>query len=267
MDFKINQLEREHLYGLPHLQQLVYYAGIRPYMDYATGFVGIKRGISYQSLREEIYVQPHTGYKAQAFSRDQIIRAVDGLERAGLIQNHTLGKALVLKCLLASHDNSVQNKAATKPLGQATIKPSHQMPVNSGIVEEFSKKAVIGKPIKAATPPESGFNNNSHSNGRMRLGISFEFHPSEGLIEKALAMGCETVNCTEELMRFILYHQSKGTMSCDWDAEYLRWLLNGKRYQQKETAHANRNSHKPAHTSTSLISRVEAANLKVIRNE
>ena len=43
MDFLINANELEALCGLPHIQQLVYLRGIRPYMDVKTGIVGIKR--------------------------------------------------------------------------------------------------------------------------------------------------------------------------------------------------------------------------------
>ncbi len=265
MAFKINQLEREHLYGLPHLQQLIYYGGIRPYMDYATGFVGLKRGISYQSLREEIYVQPHVGYKAPSFSRDQIIRAVDGLERAGVIENHTSGKKLIFKCLLASQDNCGLNKAATKQPGQVAIKPHDQTLLNMGIVGVQNKKATRATQAQAATPPVSG-NNNYHSIGASKSYISIEYQPSNAIIQKALAQDCQLANSQEEILRFVLYHQSKGTISRDWDAEYLRWLLNGKRYQQKETSHANRNSHKSKHAPQSAIERVEQANLKIIRS-
>ena len=35
--YKINDQEREALYGLPHLQQLLYLIGLRPYMDFGNG--------------------------------------------------------------------------------------------------------------------------------------------------------------------------------------------------------------------------------------
>ena len=38
------------LEGLPYIQRLTYLMGIKPYMDYKTNVVGIKRRISYQSL-------------------------------------------------------------------------------------------------------------------------------------------------------------------------------------------------------------------------
>ena len=53
MDFLINEEELAALCGLPHIQQLSYLRGIRPYMDTHTGLVGIKRRVSYQSIAEQ----------------------------------------------------------------------------------------------------------------------------------------------------------------------------------------------------------------------
>ena len=85
MDFLINGDELAALSGLPHIQQLVYLRGMRPYMDVKSSMVGIKRRVSYQSIAEQLYVEPHQGIKSQSFSRDQVRRAVSGLVRAGLI--------------------------------------------------------------------------------------------------------------------------------------------------------------------------------------
>ncbi len=63
----MNSEELAVLAGLPHIQQLTYLRGIRPYMDVKTGLVGVKRGISYQSISEQLYVEPHQGIKSQSF--------------------------------------------------------------------------------------------------------------------------------------------------------------------------------------------------------
>lgn len=52
----INTQELSALMELPLIQRVTYLMGIRPYMDRQTGIVGIKRRISYQSLREVLYV-------------------------------------------------------------------------------------------------------------------------------------------------------------------------------------------------------------------
>lgn len=118
MDFIVNQNEMAALCGLTHIQQLVYFRGIKPYMNVQTGIVGVDRGISYQSIAEQIYIEPHQGIKSVSFSRAQVRRAVAGLERAGLIQCQSEDHSLILKCKLATRDYYVSKKAVTKPSQQ-----------------------------------------------------------------------------------------------------------------------------------------------------
>ncbi|HHU0036411.1 TPA: hypothetical protein ACT9ME_001603 [Legionella pneumophila] len=152
MDFIISDSELEALCGLPHLQQLTYIRGIRPYMDVKTGTVGIKRGISYQSISEQLYIEPHQGIKAESFSRAQVRRAVESLERAGLIQNQSKEKRLILKCLLASRAFCNQNKVITNPSQQAVIVEDAESPLNTGYSDKFNQKAGIANTPKADTP-------------------------------------------------------------------------------------------------------------------
>ncbi|MBA2650438.1 MAG: hypothetical protein H0U75_12755, partial [Legionella sp.] len=152
MDFVITEEELASLSGLPHIHQLAYLRGVRPYMDIKTGIVGIKRRISYQSLSEQLYVEPHQGIKSQSFSRDQMRRAVMGLARAGLISVQSEGMQLILKCELATRNFSIQNKAAINPPQQAAINPPYQPLVNTGPSQFDPLKADIAEPPKAAIP-------------------------------------------------------------------------------------------------------------------
>jgi hypothetical protein len=120
MAISLSDRELDAMDGLPHFHRCVYIFGIRKYMDYQTGITGIKREISYKSLAEEVYVKPHQGVKDTGNnSRDQIKRVLILLEKKGLISRHSIvtkdEKQLILKCLLANADNSIQNKAAPKP--------------------------------------------------------------------------------------------------------------------------------------------------------
>lgn len=112
--FIITHQELSALSGLPYLQQLTYLQGIKPYVDYKTGLVGIRRGISYQSLSEALYIEPHSGIKSGSPSKDKLRRALKGLEKAGLIQIQSWERKLVLRCLLLDRHDSVHNKAAIK---------------------------------------------------------------------------------------------------------------------------------------------------------
>ena len=157
MDFLINGDELSALCGLPHIQQLVYFRGIRPYMDVKTGEVGIKRKISYQSIAEQLYIEPHQGIKSESFSRAQIRRAVAGLERAGLISVQSEEFQLILKCNLVTLGYFVQNKAVTNPSQQAVILPSQQSIENKEILTDESQNPVIGETPKADTPLNNNY--------------------------------------------------------------------------------------------------------------
>ena len=61
MQVRLNDREMEALQGLPWFARCLYVFGIRPYMDYRTGTVGIVRGVSWQSIAEALYVEPHQG--------------------------------------------------------------------------------------------------------------------------------------------------------------------------------------------------------------
>ncbi len=126
MDFMITDKELDALCGLPHLQQLTYLRGIRPYMDVKTGVVGIKRGISHQSIAEQLYVEPQQGIKSSNYSRMQIRRAISGLVRAGLISMQSQKLKLILNCNLASRGYSVQNKPDLNPTYQADTRSISQ---------------------------------------------------------------------------------------------------------------------------------------------
>jgi hypothetical protein len=152
MDFIINEEELAALCGLLHIQQLAYIRGIRPYMDVLTGIVGIKRGISYQSIAEQLYIEPHQGIKSESYSRAQIRRALASLERANLITLQSQGLKLILKCQLASLGYFVQNKPVTKPSQQAILSDSNYALENKGQLDHLLEKDAIGKTSKADTP-------------------------------------------------------------------------------------------------------------------
>lgn len=147
MDFLFfNTRELSALMGLPHIQQLIYLKGIRPYMDRNTFMVGVKRRISHKQLAEELYVEPHQGYtNSGSPTRPQIKRAIKGLERAGLVEIHSDDKHLILKCLLADADCSVQNKPVPNPSTQPVRNLSTQNQMKSDNYDGNNKKPVRGK--------------------------------------------------------------------------------------------------------------------------
>lgn len=224
MEYKINHTERETLRGLPYLQRLLYIEGIRPYMDYATGIVGLKRGISYQSLSEEMYVEPHPGYQSGSPSRDQIRRALRGLEKSGLIQQQNYPKKLVFECLLATQDNCVQNKAAIKPPHQGATKPTQKLNHFSASYKNHTAKAAIGKMAQAATPPVSG---NHIIFLEKHFDIFWTNYPEKKSKQKAWAI-FQALNPSAELFEKIMDGLQKQIMFYETQTQLDEWMPNWK---------------------------------------
>lgn len=152
MDFIVNEQEMAALCGLPHIQQLAYFRGIKPYMNTKTGMVGIERGISYQSISEQLYIEPHPGIKSHSFSRAQVRRAIAGLERVGLIACQSGEHQLILKCLLATRDYYVSKKAVTNPSQKGSTSTYAKHSVNTGNSDDLTSKPDTDECVKADTP-------------------------------------------------------------------------------------------------------------------
>lgn len=160
MDFIfVNTHELSALAGLPYIQQVTYLMGVRPYMDRKSSLVGIKRRISYQSLSEALYIEPHPGIKSGSPSREQIRRVIKSLERAGLVLIQSSDKHLVLKCLLANADISVQNNPDTRPTQQAGTGLHQNNSSASTNYRVKAQKTDRGEMVKADIPHNSENNN------------------------------------------------------------------------------------------------------------
>lgn len=144
--------ELSALSGLPHLQQLLYLRGIRPYVDYQTGIVGLKRGVSYQSFAESLYIEPHQGIKSGSPSKDQLRRALKGLEKAGLLEIRSLERKLVFFCGLAKQNYSASNKPAIKPHDEQAIVNDEVTLELARNFEELNQNDARAHSDKAATP-------------------------------------------------------------------------------------------------------------------
>ena len=153
MDFLINTEELAALCGLPHIQQIAYLRGIKPYMDFKTGLVGVRRKISHQSIAEQLYIDPHQGIKGGSVSRQQVRRALAGLARAGVITIESEGLQLILKCVFVSTDFSAQNKADTNPTHQTDINMNTQHHDMNVFSKNIHTNADTAKPSKADIPP------------------------------------------------------------------------------------------------------------------
>lgn len=168
---RISQAERQALHGQRPFLVKLYLLAIRPYMDYASGVVGLKRRISWRSLTEEMYVEPTCGVpknETGSPSRNQLRRAIMQLERAGLIKYHDDKSWLVFECILATRDQSAQKQVDHEldqktSISRPTSRPtkSHINPVISidssdrlpEAGQHLDQKTSLGRP---ASRPTSG---------------------------------------------------------------------------------------------------------------
>lgn len=158
--FQINDDEREALRGLPHLARLTYAFGLRPFMDYSTGIVGLKRGISWKSLAEELYVEPHQGIKGGEPSEKELRRALVWLQKVGLVGPNQAERRLVFPLLLAQRDQSARNKEGSKWADEVGREEGSQESSNgAGSQEKEGREAAGGELPKVGTPPVSGKDN------------------------------------------------------------------------------------------------------------
>lgn len=157
MSFLISDPEREALSGLPHLAQLLYLVGLRPFMDYATGVVGVKRGISYLSLSETLYIEPGPGRTASGDPSKKLIRvAIEQLEKAGIIARIGATKKLVFRLNHAKTDNSAPIKQGTNRAQEQGRAEESENPAPAGVAEFQQPEQGRAEQIEQGTPPVSG---------------------------------------------------------------------------------------------------------------
>lgn len=80
---EITDVERTALLGLPSLSRLVYVLALKPNVAQD----GIVEGVTIQSLREEMFVEPHQGVRNSGSPTPEAIRnALQDLEARGLLK-------------------------------------------------------------------------------------------------------------------------------------------------------------------------------------
>lgn len=248
--FQINDDEREALRGLPMLAREAYVFGLRPFMDYATGVVGIKRGVSWKSIAEELYVEPHQGIESGEPSEKQLRRAIVWLQKVGLLSDNRGERRLIFELLRASRDQSARNKEGSKRADQAGRPSNIAQPSNGAPLERATPLKVAGGEIeKAGTPPESGFLPTSRHPAREppdRFPMHDNWEPtSNGWKATALRNGLGSAFASQELlMEFRSYwinrpdkYQSQGQWEHELAQKLKREVRNAQRpgYSQAET--------------------------------
>ena len=164
-----NALEDEALQGLAWLDQLLYLRGLRRFMDYSTGIVGVSRGISYQMLGETMFVEPVPGRHSNGTgspSQKAVRNALEELEKAGLIERRSSDKRLIFFLPMADRDVSVKKRrgrgGAEEGQTSGAVGGADQKQVVERAAEDGGADGAadrnIPKPPRRGTPPDTGIN-------------------------------------------------------------------------------------------------------------
>lgn len=244
----LNDAELSALDGLPALHFKLYLAALKRYMDSKSGLIGLKRGISWQSIQECVYIEPRSGVDVVSPSKGQVRRAVATLETVGLITKIEAGKRLVFKCELATLDRSVQKQAGRPATHQADTPKPKIIPIKSETYSEENPQADIPKNTQADTPLLSRDikkkdNTIVLSKKESRRQLPPHFEVTEHHLQLAGKNGWP--NPHEEIEAFKDYHQARGTVMLDWDKAFYTWLRNAKKIQCKRQSKGSNQPCKP----------------------
>ena len=138
-----NDAEDDALQGLPHEAQLLYLRGLRRMMDFRTGEVGRTVKISWNGLRDVVYVEPQRGCKDTGSpSRERVRRLGAHLIRAGLVEMRSKmdAKQLIFFLPFADRDKSARKQPDRNPTEQADTAQTKQGKA-SGVKPDNSKTA------------------------------------------------------------------------------------------------------------------------------
>lgn len=220
------------------------YLYLRRHMDYATGTVGARRKISYQSIREHIEYTPPRGSKEPAYkpSKQQINRLLRKLESAGVIERLHNGKPneyMVFRLVLATTDlNRPKEERHMSDTRAATQGATRKNPVNTG-VRPLNSDTMSDK---GATPEERHTSDTSDykdlSLTRASQNCPFQKGTELSLTDAFKKITTLTgLNITDEQLsgvfdtfRFHSKHRNTQRSMPDWLAEWRVWCGREKSY-------------------------------------
>lgn len=187
--------ELDALSGLPHAAFRLYVAGLRPHMDYASGVVGDARRISWQMLRELMYVEPHKGLEDSGTpSLGRVRRAMDWLIRAGLVEDigsKERGEAIIFRLVFALTDSSEQKKPGKNP-----ARTRQGIPDMEPDMRNSSSDAGLGE-VPGTKPGKNPASTKSGNPALLRYPLSVEERVFNNTVEFASANPTATASCRE----------------------------------------------------------------------
>lgn len=230
----LNEAEINKFYGVCEFDVKLYIT-IRKFMDGETQITGIKRGISWQSLSEEMWIDPVRGSTASAGSpsKKKLRCAARRLLRKGLLDVLSEDKQLIFKCVLASRGYSVKNMKGRGRAQMRATSEDQENPTNKGYFESEDSLSGIPKNAKKGTPLISIYKNKKYISP---LPPNFEVTD----LHREYASRHQLPSPDNEIEGFKDYHLAHGSTFANWDAAFRNWLRKAKQihHDKKEYHHA-----------------------------
>ncbi|WP_410498134.1 hypothetical protein [Chitinibacter sp. S2-10] len=157
--YMINDVESDALAGLAHIPFRLYHA-LRKRMDFRTGRVGERPKVSYQALREDLYIEPcqgRTGDESGSPSVEALRHALRILIRVGLVTVIPADRQLIFSLVLADVEK-LRPVEVPQSSNRATPDQAHQREsqANQGFQPEAPQSYTRGETGEVPHTSENG---------------------------------------------------------------------------------------------------------------
>jgi hypothetical protein len=242
-------------------------------MDLKTGIVGQFFKVSYEKIRQYLSPKIRQGStkKAETYTDAELIASIKRLERENLIQrlSKRTDRSVIVKLMLGTIGNFGQFRTTSEEhqiTYQKKAKSYTQAVANTDFILNSKKHEQHDEEPKNNNYIYNNIYNNNYKKHnyysdnqkgdekmdieikvkkkrntsikkcveRPRTEIDQNFTYTEEHVALAEKLGIEHPSHPDLLERFIVYHTENGTLSPKWNSRFSTWLLNARKYKEKE---------------------------------
>ncbi|WP_022960282.1 DnaT-like ssDNA-binding domain-containing protein [Spongiibacter tropicus] len=250
LHIRLTEAEQEALNSMPSSARVLYMLGLRPYMDYASGVVGVQRRISLQGFRELLEYEPDRGSRLGARytpTKDEVRNEVDRLVRSGLLLRLPKKKRndpLVFKLPLADCDAKLRlyEEPHMNPIGRTPNGATKHKTKESCKNRAFSSHCATSSAIDDATPVSADephtsvypLSNNNNAREASPSGLGAPTHgktsvdqwePCSETWGILRAQGVDPVFAQEKLPSYRIYWRDRGEVRHSWSSHFVNYVI------------------------------------------
>ena len=243
----MNRNEYQAVFADSHIsdRERSLYLYLRWHVDYGTAIVGIKRRISYQSIREHLEFNPERGSREKPYSptNDQIKRLLRKLEKYGWIErqhkNHLKENMVFRLPLVLSKSIRPNEESQGSAMRGAPLSAPQENPVNTRAeTTNTATMSAKGAPWDDRhTSVTSDKDLSLNARGCATTGSELEFNGEFLHVAKVngpTQANPEEVEAIFDMFRFHAKHRSTLRDKPTWLAEWRAWVAREKLYATKQ---------------------------------